>query len=261
MRAAINEIGSEASRKSTSFVATITRSRPGRSDCDSPSTHQEPTRQRGADLRHHLHAGAIDLDGSRTPGASLLFSGRSRRLRCIRGLVNRPINVLFLGPDCECSEDEFRLRRHNDHSRAEWPQARAPRSRIMLFPAILPRPERFVRLAYRSQCRIWLRKSFVRSCCGFLKNSLGSFTSTTLPGIHEDDAVGDLTGKAHLVGGGNFKPLLRPLAPTCFSRGQSPPHNRWSRPTQSRMQSYCRGCVSTFGGLLRCRGRKFLQKT
>ena len=31
------------------------------------------------------------------------------------------------------------------------------------------------------QCRIWLRKSLVRSCCGFLKNSSGVFISTIWP--------------------------------------------------------------------------------
>jgi hypothetical protein len=31
------------------------------------------------------------------------------------------------------------------------------------------------------QCRIWERKSRVRSCCGFLKNSSGVFISTICP--------------------------------------------------------------------------------
>ena len=31
------------------------------------------------------------------------------------------------------------------------------------------------------QCRIWDRKSLVRSCCGFLKNSSGVFISTICP--------------------------------------------------------------------------------
>ncbi len=35
--------------------------------------------------------------------------------------------------------------------------------------------------AERRQCRIWLRKSLVRSCCGFLKNSSGVFISTICP--------------------------------------------------------------------------------
>ena len=32
-----------------------------------------------------------------------------------------------------------------------------------------------------AQCRIWLRNSLVRSCCGFLKNSCGVFISTIWP--------------------------------------------------------------------------------
>ena len=32
-----------------------------------------------------------------------------------------------------------------------------------------------------AQCRIWDRKSLVRSCCGFLKNSSGVFISTICP--------------------------------------------------------------------------------
>ncbi len=32
-----------------------------------------------------------------------------------------------------------------------------------------------------SQCRIWLRKSLVRSCCGLSKNSAGEFCSTIWP--------------------------------------------------------------------------------
>ena len=31
------------------------------------------------------------------------------------------------------------------------------------------------------QCKIWLRNSLVRSCCGFLKNSSGVFISTIWP--------------------------------------------------------------------------------
>jgi hypothetical protein len=31
------------------------------------------------------------------------------------------------------------------------------------------------------QCKIWLRNSLVRSCCGFEKNSFGVFTSTIEP--------------------------------------------------------------------------------
>ena len=52
----------------------------------------------------------------------------------------------------------------------------------------------------RPQCRIWLRNSFVRSCCGLSKNSSRRVHLDDLAVVHEDDAVGDLAGKAHLVG-------------------------------------------------------------
>ena len=47
---------------------------------------------------------------------------------------------------------------------------------------------------------MWPRKSLVRSLCGLSKTSSGVPCSTMTPLVHEDDAVGDVAGEAHLVG-------------------------------------------------------------
>ena len=50
------------------------------------------------------------------------------------------------------------------------------------------------------QVRILLRNALVRSWRGASKNVPGGASSTIAPGVHEHHAVGDLAGKAHLVG-------------------------------------------------------------
>ncbi len=52
----------------------------------------------------------------------------------------------------------------------------------------------------RLQRKIWLKNSFVRSCCGLSKNGRGRVDLDDLAIVHEHDAIGDLPRKAHLVG-------------------------------------------------------------
>ena len=58
------------------------------------------------------------------------------------------------------------------------------------------------------QCRIWLRNSLVRSCCGFLKNSSGRFISTIWPASMKMTRFAHLTGEAHLVGDAQHRHAL-----------------------------------------------------